>query len=64
MSAMSDLDLLLNYIKDFVICQDSDEYGNEVACANCNAPIFEIEEGDWLECLVMRAVEHKCEKGD
>lgn len=32
----------------------------EVKCAICESQIYDLEDGDWLECLVNKAIEHQC----
>ncbi|MER7208511.1 hypothetical protein ABT340_15680 [Streptosporangium sp. NPDC000239] len=50
----------LDLIKDFTI-NDAD-YGMELKCVHCKSVVYEIESGDWLECLVVKGYEHKCER--
>lgn len=52
------LGTILNQIKDFAF-HDVD-YGMEVRCATCSAVVYEVEEGDWLECMVLNALDHDC----
>ncbi|MEU7830351.1 hypothetical protein [Nonomuraea sp. NPDC049129] len=54
--------LVLNRIQDVVFREECSTYacGNEMRCAICSAVLYEIEDQDWLECMVAKAFDHKC----
>lgn len=49
---------VLNRIKDFVTSDSPDGFGMEVKCVTCGFLTYEIEDGDWLECIVSKAFDH------
>lgn len=62
--AQSALATVLNRLADQVFHDDGDQPGSELRCAHCQERLYEVEDGDWLECLVVKGFEHKCKKGE
>ncbi len=58
------LAIVLNKIQDIVFREECSEYacGNEMRCARCSAVVYEIDDQDWLECMVANAFDHKCQE--
>ncbi|WP_093886533.1 hypothetical protein [Streptosporangium canum] len=57
MSTEDALSLVLNRIQDVVY---SDTWGGVFNCATCGEQVYGIDDGDWLECIVNNAFNHKC----
>ncbi|GAA4187066.1 hypothetical protein GCM10022252_19970 [Streptosporangium oxazolinicum] len=57
MSDSEALKIVLNRIKDVVY---SDTFGGVFDCATCGVMVYGIDDGDWLECIVDRAFNHRC----
>jgi 4-aminobutyrate aminotransferase-like enzyme len=59
------LHVVINRIQDAVFREECSTYacGNEIRCAGCSAILYEVEDQDWLECMVARAFDHECEEG-
>jgi hypothetical protein len=54
------LRLVLNRIQDFVVHDQPDSFDMLLVHAKCMHSVYEIEDGDWLECMVAQAFDHKC----
>ncbi|WP_371784673.1 hypothetical protein [Streptosporangium subroseum] len=50
---------VIKRIKDIVY---SDTFGGVFNCATCGDMVYGIDDGDWLECMVSKAFDHKCKK--
>lgn len=57
MSDEEALRIVLNRIKDVVL----DEWGGNFNCPTCGDLIYDLDEGDYLECVVLKAFEHNCD---
>ncbi|MFI6319706.1 hypothetical protein ACIBG8_19385 [Nonomuraea sp. NPDC050556] len=53
---------IFDQIKDMVFEESPlvGDGGLQMKCATCAAVLYEIEDGDWLECLVSNALDHVC----
>ncbi|GAA3536996.1 hypothetical protein GCM10022419_016010 [Nonomuraea rosea] len=57
---MLDTDAILNRLKDFVFSDNDIWAGMQVRCALCEVQIYDVEDGDWLECVVSKGFKHEC----
>lgn len=55
------LSLVLNRIQDFAFTEDCCR-GIQLTCGDCGTSIYEVEDADYLECMVQKAFDHKCKE--
>ncbi|WP_043617294.1 hypothetical protein [Nonomuraea candida] len=59
----TDIGAVLDRLKDFVFSDNDIWAGMQVRCAHCEVQVYDVEDGDWLECIISNAFAHVCKAG-